>query len=322
MQNRLLQLLGSYDLFGKSVPGAIFLSGIILLLPRERIPVDQLSELDVLNIAALFIILLIAGLTIGQGVHTLADNIEKTFLWFARRLRNMLNLIRVTFDFIPAELHQWKASTDKTELRFRIVVNWWNNSIEWIRRRYWGGYDSLVSHRHLFVKWIEWNYSRENEDRWPTGSKGEAFDHFVAQYQNRFDVDLRRKAPSEIAGQYPLITSHLVDRGRNQFRHFQALYSFCRSMWVVLFLLSITYTASLIDIKFIPNLFDHTPLVAELLGGKPLVLIGIYLVTFVFFDASGTYKRHFVEYLMASFANSVDNESLEQTPEQRDITDY
>lgn len=318
MQNQMFQLLGSYDLFGKAIPGAILLAGALSFLPAKDLPLQEISSLSFLNIAALIIILLIVGLTIGQGIHTLADNFEKTFLWFAKRLRGFLNYIRVITNQPNLNLSAIKSDRDLegSSLKKRIAQKWWNGVIEWLRRRYWGGYDSLVGHRYLFGKWIEWNYSPENNDRWKTESKGIVFDRFVREYERVYKSDVRKKDPHQIASLYPLLTSVLEGENSTQFRHFQALYSFCRSMWVVSFLLTTGYLVFLIDFDMLPDAFLHQPAIFELTPARFHLLIPTITIlgTLIFFDASGTYKRHFVEYFMASFSNTL----AEVEPEQRD----
>lgn len=86
MSSPLLQLLGSYDLFGKSVPGGALLAGFWILFPSPLLTATNTSGYNLVDIAALLVIFLLIGLMIGQGLHTLADNIEKIFRWFVVRI--------------------------------------------------------------------------------------------------------------------------------------------------------------------------------------------------------------------------------------------
>lgn len=310
MPQRLLQLFGTYDLFGKSVPGAALSLGIISLLPASVFP--SLNGQSFAGIAALLIVLLLTGLMIGQGVHTLADNIEKAFLWLVRRTRNSANLFTTMVD-VELSAKALKSTTDPTDppkRHKRVLNNWRDGSIEWLRRRYWGGYDSLIGHRYLFARSIEWNYSQERgDDRWNTESRGELFDHFIDGYADAFGHDIRKHVHStkDIVNRYPLITAKLQRSNGSGSQNFQATYSFCRSMWVVFLLLFIVY----FDLMFLgcyggiisACITISQPVVlsvvSESLYPFLLGLIGSGVV--VFFDAAGTYKRHYVEYLIAEF---------------------
>ncbi|ELZ96089.1 hypothetical protein C440_05350 [Haloferax mucosum ATCC BAA-1512] len=130
MNNNLLQVFSSHDLFGKSVPSAVLLLGALSFLPMDLLSLGVLDDgLSLLNIAALVLILLLVGLTLGQGIHTIADNFEKMFLWLAKLLRRLFNTVRVWS--INRCDHDPSLDTVKAEdggIRNLIV--------EWIRRRY------------------------------------------------------------------------------------------------------------------------------------------------------------------------------------------
>ncbi|WP_435143796.1 hypothetical protein [Halobaculum sp. P14] len=256
--------------------------------------------------------LLLTGLTIGQGVHTLADNFEKAFLWLVRRIRNSANLLATSVD-TDLSAKSLKSTTDPTnppKRHRRVLNNWWDGSIEWLRRRYWGSYDSLIGHRYLFARSIEWNYSQERgDDRWNTESRGELFDHFIDGYKDAFGHDLRKHVHStqDIVNRYPLITAKLKQSNGSGYQNFQATYSFCRSMWVVFLLLFVVY----FDLMFLgcyggiinACVTIGQPVVLSAVSEKlyPLLLGLIGSGVVVFFDAAGTYKRHYVEYLIAEF---------------------
>lgn len=318
MPSRLIELFGSYDLFGKSVPGAVFALGLTLILPKSIIPLPE--KTSVLGIIALAVVLLFIGLMIGQGVHTLADNMEKAFLWFATRIRNIASIIQVlvgrNISIETLELDE----DDESRVLNRFLSNGWNKSLEWVRRRYWGTYDSIVGHRYLLGKSIQWNFDPEYPDkRWELESRDELYQIFVDAYQDTYGEDIRTKTPIEIRTQYPLITSQLSKQGVTQYRTFQSIYSFCRSMWVVFFLLIILFSSLILGsidfmiFEWIPSFggihIAVSPLPYEPIGSlilpsalKPYVIWALVLGAITFFDAAGTYKRHFVEYLIADFA--------------------
>ncbi|WP_247729576.1 hypothetical protein [Halovivax limisalsi] len=345
MPSHHLEFLGSYDLFGKSVPGAIFLIGFYSLFPRDQIVIPQ-SGGRFVDIISLLVVLLLLGLMIGQGVHTLADNFEKVFLklgiwltrisrtlyvegarlmnWYRRSAKKYWNggkriililfmvsffpltfivllnlLLKFIMDLLLAAMicifpERWFDIYDTIRLGWGI---WWKN-------RYWGLYDSLIGHRYLFGKSIEWNYAGDNPERWEEKEKEELYDRFILAYLNAYDVDMRRKVPYENANRYPLITARLTHRGDAQYRHFQSLYSFCRSMWVVFLLLGLAHLAMYLALfQFGTISLNSLPLSFYALSGYELYLPLILLATSaMFLDASGTYKRHYIEYMIAEFS--------------------
>lgn len=281
---------------------------LLSLLPAsEIIPPGQTAgqAFGAVNLAALFIILILAGLTVGQGVHTAANNIEKAFYWFAKRLLNTFSIIRATTNKnLNLNSIKYQGPIDEYPLRVRVYYQMWNNILEWMRRRYWGVYDSLVSHRILLGKVIEWNFYPSSETaRWVEGSQGELYEKFASQAIGIYDFDLRKLDTEEIAIQYPLLTTTIGEG--STFRRFQAIYSFCRSMWVVLLATTVVFSDRIYT-QFIFGTYIATrdPVAFMYLSESmemvlPFVL-GISAI--VFFDAAGTYKRHMIEYLIAEFA--------------------
>jgi hypothetical protein len=301
MPSRLLQIFGSYDLFGKSVPGAFLIIGLSLILPQQTYQTIEL-EPTFLNIAALLFLLLLVGLMIGQGVHTIANNFEKIFRWTVQRLNGTLRVLEASGDwtFELSTLKSEPASPDEEYdgLWKKLCRNWRNSTIDWLHRRYWGTYDSLVDHRYLFAKSIEWNYSPES-GRWEVNQKAEMYDGFITEYQRLYGTDLRLEVPADIVKRYPLITSRLSSQTEGEFRQFQSIYSFCRSMWVVSFILTGLFSWMI----FVP--FEGVDRAVFLTSLPSTILPWFPVFTFIsavlFFDAAGDYKRYFVEYLIAGF---------------------
>lgn len=307
MRSSLYQVFGSYDVFGKAIPGAVLMFGLVSFFQKSDLPGVFNQRLS--NFAVILILVLLAGLMIGQAVHTLAVNIEKGFQWTARRPKRLFGLIRAWRNW-DLRIERLRKSGNYTNQRLsvRYMFNGWNNTVEWIRRRYWGVYDSLAGHRELFSKSIEWNFQPPTSSgRWKEGERGELYELFVESFETVYDIDIRKLSPSEIKKQYPLITAKLENSTQGNFRHFQAIYSFCRSMWVVFLILfagyfDLVYTKILFGnfiVESEPVLFTVLSSTAEAL--LPFVLL---LTAGLFFDAAGTYKRHYVEYLIAAFATS------------------
>lgn len=249
MANSLLEVFGSYDLFGKSIPGGLLAFGVLSTFPAGVATTSEGGKLPSLaGLAVVVIAVLLVGLVIGQGVHTLADNTEKAFLWVARRASSVQRVIRTVLARREIQLPSPDFSTKPDEkLWQRIWKKSLSNLYEWFRRRFWGTYDSLASHRRLFGKHFEWNYShleRGKGRRWQREERGHLYDQFCQQYDERFSDDLSPKQldPDELIDRYPLVVTVTENTDVGGHASFQSIYSFCRSMWVVSTVLAVLYT--------------------------------------------------------------------------------
>lgn len=317
------------------MPGAVLMLGAFSFLHPNTLP--EFSDQYLINILTLLVVFLLLGLMVGQGVHTAADNFEKAFFWLAYRLRNTVIILLPVeatleiFEISPSKLVEaftfemsvpisYTHSPVYLYPMFSIICNWWGGALEWLRKRYWGGYDSLIGHRLLLDKSVEWNFdaigmSGEGSARWEEGEKGLLFDMFRKEYQYVFDIDIKKKSPGDLADQYPLIVARLSSSGVGSFRHFQGIQSFCRSMWVVSFILGILYIDLILLNEILGNyIIKYSPIGLELIPQDLWMGIPTFFFfsgSLLFFNASGTYKKHFVEYLMAEFVTN----SLEEREE-------
>lgn len=325
--NRLLQLLGSYDFFGKAVPGAALLFGMWLLLPEDILPIASGDGGTTLfNLLALIIVFFILGLMIGQGVHTFADNIEKGFRWILKRVVDITQILEIKSIEIGFDRLLPAYSPNQVSSLRRFGYDWHEGSVEWVRDRFWGAFDSLVDHRFLFAMWFEWNYARAEirmfPGRWEPEEKKYLMEPFADAYEDIFDQDIRQIKGEHLDQVYVLVTSYLSQQGSRGHRQFQSIYSFCRSMWVVSFTLAFLYTLAVYQPLGNLEILSNQPrLVAifpeEIVSYLPLFLL---LSGVLFLDASGTYKRHFIEYILASFASIRDKE--DEDPNQTSIDQF
>lgn len=321
MSNQLLRLFGSYDLFGKSVPGAALLFGVWLLLPESAFPISfGTPGNSLVNIAALLLLLLLLGLMIGQGLHTVADNIEKVFRWLLFRTIDLQDLIAYRYG-VSISLERFESPDEREESTFMrsFFDERRDETIEWIRRRFWGTFDSFAGHRYLFSKWFEWNYTpseqRGYDNRWEEGERDAIMEPFAEAFESVFGEDIRQFDREEIEQVYPLITAYLANKNLRGHRQFQSIYSFCRSLWVVLFALSIAYAIVIYQPLGALEVVDWNPRIQTLPPDPliPVLPLLTFLATIVFVDASGTYKYHFIEYLLATFAKAEDSTEPQQS---------
>lgn len=325
MAGRVANVLESYDFFGKSIPGIVALIGIATLLPG--LPLNTLgSPSRTLNLAvltALALTLVFSGLVLGQAVHTIADNTEKVLYRIGNWTGNKYYVIGpiVTED-------RWD--------RHEKWAKWYSTVKPWLERRYWGIHDVFKSHRRLFENEIGW-YFDLSEDKRGLGDTNIAYDRFRECCEEEFEIDIARfdKSTSrgielngyvEVRQLYPMVTAKLSREGVGRANGFQARYSFCRGMWVTLLLLLLIYTMVLFPLVE-PMALSYEPLVLRIFSESELGILmwSMFLLSLAFMDASGDYKKHYIEYLVTDFCSIVkvseqqkDNEASDKQTEGKD----
>lgn len=148
---------------------------------------------------------------------------------------------------------------------------------------------------------------------------------FYERSDDRFEgVDLKKfqnrdeNAEDELKDLYTLVRGVVHFDGRGRSRTFQAIYAFCRSMWVLSIILwGIYYVYALIRFLNAPsivashlsngsgNTFMYTPLLTEYIPSPEIV----FILSTVFFlsshkmfrRATDEYKKYFTEYMISDF---------------------
>lgn len=367
MQSRAINILNSYDLVAKSIPGVVLLLGVGTLLPPST-PILGVEVGDTLAEYALTLITaLLLGLFLGEGVHTLAILLEKLAYWLGY---NTMSVYRQAELLIAGGLECVAAGRDR---HYDDLVSEISNKLKivgfllyivglllssyylyingasvvgiviylvvvlvtgatvfrnrakirgWIDRRYWGLHNIAKSHRRLFVSSIIWNYNPEVPSPWEVEEKGEVYDCFTQCIKNEFGVDLTRppgeespkeeypdeEATNRILRLYPLVTSDLSVSEASLSSRFQAIYSFCRSMWVVFLIITALYVLLIVP-YYINNslLWSASSLKGSSTSDYPIFIAVPFFSSIIFMIGSGFYKRHYIDYLMADFCTEYRN---------------
>lgn len=177
---------------------------------------------------------------------------------------------------------------------------------QWIARRYWGLHNIAKNHRQLFANSLVWNYEFDERGPWEVEEKGEVYDCFTRCFKNEFGVDLTRSTDEPMTDRirrlYPLVTSNLSTSEASLSSRFQAIYSFCRSMWMVFLILFSIYGTIIIPFYLSGSLlYPNSGVGRYSESAYPIFLVLLALGAFVFMIGAGFYKRHYVDYLMADF---------------------
>jgi hypothetical protein len=199
---------------------------------------------------------------------------------------------------------------------------------QWVSRRYWGIKDSFKSHRRIFQDQLG-RYFDPGEDARNSDRDSISCEQFrdccevelgidVEKFTGSRPTSIERDKYAEFRQLYPMVAS-VVDRSdATRAEGFQARYSFCRGMWVVLSLLIVGYTGVMYA-PVVPAALDYPPLVLQQLDRSEFGLVVWFLVvlTILFVDASGDYKQNYIEYLINYFFEIVKRKQKDLCFEQR-----
>lgn len=310
-------VLESYDFFGKSIPGIVALIGIATLLPGLPLEVFSGSNgtLNLTVLTALALTLVFSGLVLGQAVHTIADNTEKMLYRIGNWVGNKY------YVHGPLISEEWWKNHEKWE-------GWYLTTRPWLERRYWGIHDVFKSHRRLFENELGWNFDLSENKRELDGTNI-TYNRFRKCCESEFEIDIARfdrinsrgielNGCVELRQLYPMITATLSSKGSGRANGFQARYSFCREMWVTPLLLLIAYSAVLFS-PFNPETLMYEPLVLQTFSKSELEILmwAMFFLSLAFMDASGDYKKHYVEYLISDFCAAVEIPNQQEKDEEQ-----
>lgn len=308
MPDKLFSTFGAYDFFGKSIPGAITILLFVGLLPVEPgifVPsgggssvgtaVGTSPSLSFSFIVAGLVVLFVFGFVTGQGVHTIAVLTEKAlFVAGERVLAGYHRTPLPRADFFTAERTSVASSDDGRAVRNRLRAVAYGISYE-ARRLFWRVYIRtkrvFKPHRQIFVRKC---IARAG----PAAS-------LVAQHcEEKYGLDITD--PEEARKAYPLVLSYVDTQRTARSGRFQASFTFCRSIWVVILLFATWYVvADLVTVPFFTGFYGTDPLIRQLFPEDlsiAALAFGALAVPFMY--ASSAYKDYFIEYAFADFVNA------------------
>lgn len=355
MQTRISGIFGSYDLFAKAFPGTVFLLCFISLLPQGAFNYN-LRQSGAL-FAALTLLIIVLGFVFGQAVHGMAVQVERGFYTVSKKYYSLVVVMKkvgaAIFEWILRKISregysndQGKGDTESQEKEDdeQQTLKWYDwifligiitpifisvlilvRTGDWVTAllylilyliptytlieyaRKWVR-QVLSPHRKLFEEDMNSNNGLNNEMQ-------AIFLHRMAQiYQIDGSV-----SDANLHTLYTLTMSHLEYVGSGRARQFQAIFSFCRSMWVTMFIFSLLFIilsfSEVISKTFngsgaITLLANYSPLISDQLGGnKGLIIVGVsmFVMVFLFMEGERQYKSLFVDYVIADFITSTND---------------
>lgn len=314
MPTRVSQIFGSYDLFAKAIPGTAFFIGIISLLPGQDIPSDAFQS--TLLLTAFIVVFFIMGFIVGQAVHSFAVWVESRFYAFGKRLYYTIGILQpgvweaTIVENLEETPERPRALEDEGSNRLSILATVAKYPPKLYIPFILVCYQLLVPHRVLFNRKLK-NELGGKED------PGLLYRNFSSTVLDNLVIDSVTK--EDYGDIYTVIMSQQEFIGIGRSRQFQAIFSFCRSMWVTLLFFSAAYTGILLtDSSTIPiGFLNHTPLIVEILSTKASLMFAICWMVFLsllFILGEKYYKQDFVEYVIADFV-TINSDRLEDLGE-------
>lgn len=316
MPTEIFSVFGSYDFFGKSLPGMSLVLGVTPLLPKGVIPIPDLAGNFLVFIIVLISIALI-GTLLGEAVHAIAINFEHTVAWLGRRVYHTVQLLLDSTDIdlepsrspINRYTGREEESPDDSDnpddpdgddtLEKGLIESWKHKIRAWFHNRFDDIVMVLLSHRKIFKGYLigPLDFPDPTTDRPMPGAESFIQEHLIKKAGNEFDIKTKNDADAV----YSVITSTLSKKGHRRAFRLQARYAFCRGMWMTLFASAALYGLFL---KFprplVPKALMYKSYLTIL---KPnqigMVAIILFIISLIFASASGGYKRRYINYLMA-----------------------
>lgn len=300
MPTRVASVLGSYDLFAKTIPGTLFFIALVSLSPS--IPDVSIEGTSLGVISILLIVTAVSGLIIGQVLHSVA---------------------------VAGETAGYKLTQIIHRRSTRARTSYWQDyqrmdprSPENTLSKRWPYIETELVLRRLFCRIYCWIVTRVNEvvlphrvwfkmrlrDEFGEGNEADGlYDWFKLQSRNQLksmDMDL----VEEHEKIYRFVMSYLRFVNSGRARKFQATSSFCRSTWLTLLTFTIVYTV--IILGNVESVLGYSPVIVPVLDEYGFSIPTSLLVgTLLFMYSAGQYKRHFTEYIVVDFYNAAENNS-------------
>lgn len=346
MSTRVSRTFGSYNFFAKALPGTVFFLGFLSILPSS---VFQLLFLDnPITVAFGALLVLFFGFIFGQGLHSFAVLFENITYGFIKEIYVVYVVLSSSFNSylnnrLPIEINRredrreisskriaidliimigaltyaiWQALRGNYGLIGGILLGWFlaivsiadpkQRAVDWAR-------GTLKPHRVLFSDFFRDGLSNNDP----------IIEKFSNKYSNRFGVRIAEEGPYDDV--YELTLSFLSFYPKGRARVFQETFSFCRSMWVTLFIWSIVYLYISYNkyifetFLFLPETLriGYTPVIFGFSNSYSVIpyISGIMLLLVILFSqGERQYKSLFCRYIIADFIASEDSTHSEIEP--------
>lgn len=297
MSVRIGSILGSYDLFAKTIPGVAFFIGVVSLFPSfPEIP-DQ--EIGFGFITVVIIVTVVSGFVIGQGLHSVAVAVESLGYRFAEFMYNITKFVRREYwseregiSYTVLEYNDKESDNHVLRGILAFILRIPARVYCWVIARI---HEILLPHR----VWFKFRLRREFEEKEDPDGLYEWFKWECRDHLQSMDMNLVEQHEKV----YRFVMSYLEFIKGGRARQFQATSSFCRSMWITLLAFSFVYFGALVIDPV--QILGYEPAIQSVLikyGYKIPIILCIGSIIFMY--SAGQYKKHFTEYIVVDFYNA------------------
>lgn len=309
--------LNTYDLFGKSIPGGVLIGGIYYLTPN-KIALNNSANTQFDLILQILTAGLI-GLLIGEAIHSLANIVERVLRRIGRSIKKIANntesYISSGIKYSDQKVFQLKQKKSDLQedivryvyyLLYLLLISLKTISIP-SNILIYKLYPALQPHRVLFNIWIKNNYGGDVVTSWNLTDDKLLKDQFAEACEDIYEIDIVKEEPDNIVELYTMMTATVNQSNTGLSQRFQDLYSFCRSMWVVLLIILLW-----LSLLVYTGTFSYNPWWmsgnTQIIGQNPeggfqssvtILLFGLAAVTLLFLYASSKYKQFYIKYLIS-----------------------
>lgn len=352
MQTGLSQLFDLYNLYGKAFPGILFLILSVLALPQELVTSNLPTSSTAVGVVVLLAIVL--GFVLGQAIHSISVFIESTvfetirdyyrmLVTIASGIRDLISSLKSGFQLKDVDVGSLRLPIPSIFAFIRVLIATYAGLISLVillenrvaflvlLASLFGGIllGALIDHigpvnkSREFIKSVLTPHRRLFKQR--LSENDELVEEFNNKFKHKFDWD-----PEDRETKYMAVMSHLELSRQGRARMFQAIFSFSRSMWVLLLFYSLLFL--LIGTSFqvpellpefirtvVTRLSEHDPAISTLMSDDSVDDFLVYLSSFMlvfailFLYTEAQYKKLFTGYFIADFINTAsDNDSKEQ----------
>lgn len=203
------------------------ITDLINRIPGRSKPIYNYKVSQILSIKAIVL-----------GIISILTVIAVMCRYWIRRITQLV----VSIGFVSRLINYLQRENEPTPI-YVLPYGLWIQARKWFSRRRGETYKGLVSHRNLFERRVELEFSQYES---PDNGDSVHIERFNNAYKEAYDTDIRRVI-DDVGDIYPIVTTRLDALEYGRADNFQARYSFCRSMWVTLGFFLFSYIIVLLD---------------------------------------------------------------------------
>lgn|GEM_PF-2708313 len=327
MRTGLSQIFDPYNLYAKAFPGIVFFILLLTILPKGSLStIGGSGSL----IAALVLLIIVLGFVFGQAIHSISGFIESSVYMTLRAYYRLYQTIIIT-----TKVRIFGSESDSNQSQPEEISNiqWWRVIISLssivISIIITGSFLVLVGFfTGLIISFIgpverlrRWSRSvltpHRDVFRERLSKKDDLADQFIETVSEHYEFATEHSKDDL----YIAAMSRLEFEGAGRARLFQAIFSFSRSLWIILIFYAIIYIIIGWNIDppdILPDTIEeglltistYQPTISNVTNSQAgMVIIGLVMAatSLLFFRSEAKYKHLFVDYVLVDYLTLFSN---------------